>query len=105
MKIDQLVGSYHNAGYGTLNLRLEKNGNESILVADRRDLVEAHQLRFHHVSGSFWDAALFYYATNSTDENLQSEFRFDVEGEPVGLDIQWTPPEQLGEGIVSYKRV
>ncbi|KAM3515116.1 hypothetical protein MY11210_001234 [Beauveria gryllotalpidicola] len=62
---DALVGEYHHAGYGTLNLRLEADPRTAaarILVADRKNLVFPMQWRFEHVSGDYWAIWRYSYA-------------------------------------------
>ncbi|KAK8145949.1 hypothetical protein G3M48_003772 [Beauveria asiatica] len=62
--LNALVGEYHHAGYGTLNLRLEanpRNAAERILVADRKNLAFPVQWRFEHVSGDYWAVWRYSY--------------------------------------------
>ena len=102
----QLEGKYHDAGYGTIDLAEEKEGNKTILVADRKDMVEAHQLRLHHVSGNFWNVHVFGYSTNTTDGYLAGEFKIGVDGAPAALEVRLSPLDaDIDEGTVLYERL
>ncbi|KAJ6790029.1 hypothetical protein PWT90_05256 [Aphanocladium album] len=83
-----LAGEYHNAGYGTLAFRKDRENQQDYLLAQRRDAVYQYKVRLVHVSGDEWVA---YYDSLSGSrlpaQFFKAKFKFDDNAKPNALDI------------------
>ncbi|OAA72935.1 Beta-lactamase/transpeptidase-like protein [Akanthomyces lecanii RCEF 1005] len=105
VKMSDLAGFYHHAGYGTIYLTEQQQGNQTILSADRGEMVEQHGLRLHHVSGNFWNIHVVD-STNSTEAYWAGEFKIGVDGKPTALEVRFSPPgTEADEAPVIYSSI
>ncbi|KAL9019974.1 MAG: hypothetical protein Q9185_002764 [Variospora sp. 1 TL-2023] len=104
----QLVGTYIDEGYGVL--RIDEEGStdagQATLIARRSDMVFNYQLRFRHVSGSFWVVEIWYDDTRSQEGFWGGEFRVGVDGNASGLMVHLSPEgAEIDDGFVWFERV
>lgn len=102
---EQIVGRYHDPGYGTLNIVQADIDGQSWLVANRTEPIFPYELRFKHVSGNYWLVYAYLPDTRSIVGAYATEFTVGADGEAKSLELQQTPRGQLGEPDVSFKRV
>ncbi|OAQ90495.1 penicillin-binding protein [Purpureocillium lilacinum] len=95
--ITELQGTYHNAGYGNITLRIKDEtsvlGERKLLTASRSEFTFPMVLDLHHVSGDWWLMVLDM-ANNPVvyfRSYAEAEFQFGVDGRPHGLDVQFSP--------------
>ncbi|KAJ3495465.1 hypothetical protein NLG97_g3378 [Lecanicillium saksenae] len=83
-----LAGEYHDAGYGTLVFKKDRENQQDYLLAQRRDAVYQYKVRLVHVSGDEWVA---YYESLSgsrlPSQFFKAKFKFDEKDRPTALDI------------------
>ena len=112
LKTSQLVGEYHDPGYGTIRLQEQPHParpDEKILVADRPEMTWRYKLELHHVSGDHWVVYDNVIGIPNCVHNDFSgcEFRIGADGKASSLDIHWEghvgPP--MDEGITSFKKI
>ncbi len=101
----QIVGHYHDPGYGTLRIVEADIDGKTQLVANRTEPIFSYELRFKHVSGNFWLVDAYIADTRGTAGSYAVEFKAGVDGKASGLELQLTPEGQIGEPNVSFKRV
>lgn len=104
----QLVGTYSDEGYGVLHIVEERSadGSQATLIARRSDMLFFYQLRFRHVSGSFWVVEIWYDDTDSMTAFWGGEFRVGVDGNVSGLSVHLSPVgAAIDEGFVWFERV
>ncbi|KAL8978063.1 MAG: hypothetical protein Q9177_006502, partial [Variospora cf. flavescens] len=99
----QLVGTYIDEGYRVL--RIDEEGStdagQATLIARRSDMVFNYQLRFRHVSGSFWVVEIWYDDTHSQVGFWGGEFRVGVDGNASGLMVHLSSEgAEIDEGFV-----
>lgn len=105
-KTSQLVGSYHNKGYGTLTLREEEDperAGETILVADRPDIGWQYRLKMHHATGDYWATFFWVFKGASYYERsiVGGQFKAGVDSKPATLELDMGTTEK----VVVYDRV
>ena len=91
-KTAELAGTYYDSGYGTFTLFQEPHPDkldETILVANRDELVFGQQWRLHHASGNFWTmyGNVTFCNINKLTEFHAAEFKFGVDGKATGLQV------------------
>lgn len=105
------MGTYYDAGYGTLKLREQlnpENEDEMILIASRPEMTWNYELGLHHVSGDYW---IVYASVGGDADSLLSEFMkgwfiLGVDGKISALNIHWGAElGDMDEGITSFERV
>jgi hypothetical protein len=114
-KTGELVGSYRDAGYGTLIFtevphpedEKSKSG-ETILEAERRDAFVPMRVRLVPATGLHW---LVYMKPVDEDEEalsltVRAEFKVGVNGKVEALEVDFTNP-MLGveDGKVLFDRI
>ncbi|KAJ3494858.1 hypothetical protein NLG97_g3807 [Lecanicillium saksenae] len=102
---EQIVGRYHDAGYGTLNIIQADIDGENWLVANRTEPLTPYELRFKHVSGNFWLSYEYLPDLRQVAGAIAAEFTVGADGEAVGVEVRQTPKGQLGEPDVFFARV
>ncbi|KAJ6785600.1 hypothetical protein PWT90_00472 [Aphanocladium album] len=102
---EQIVGRYHDAGYGTLNIVQADIDGDSWLVANRTEPIFAYELRFKHVSGNFWLTYLYLPDKQSIADAIAAEFTVGTDGDASGVELRQTPKGQLGEPDVFFNRM
>ncbi|CAM1502046.1 Fc.00g040300.m01.CDS01 [Cosmosporella sp. VM-42] len=107
----ELAGSYYDAGYKEVTLRVEPHpdkSDEEILVVDRKDTTWKSQMRLHHVSGDWW--ILYIVMADNPGlmfrEYVKAEFKIGPSGRPTGLEVEWwARTSDMYEGTTLFKRV
>ena len=106
-----LAGTYYNAGYKNITLRVEphpKNSGEEILVADRKDSTWVYQIRLHHVCGDWWIMYMVLLPNPGVAfrEYLKAEFKIGPNGKSTGLEVEWwSRTSDMYEGTTLFKKV
>ncbi|KAJ6441533.1 penicillin-binding protein [Purpureocillium lavendulum] len=95
--IDALEGTYHNAGYGNITLRVKTTSNgaekQKVLRASRLEYTFPMKLDLEHVSGDWWLMVLDM-ANNPVAyfrSYAETAFQFGVDGKPSAMEVQFTP--------------
>lgn len=95
LPLDHYAGSYSHPGYGEMNLVVDG----ADLVADRMKQEIAMKIRFQHVSGEFWLAALQIRLRDPRDvETVRAQFDVSVDGKARRLGVEFEP-RMKGEKI------
>lgn len=100
---DQLVGTYHDDGYGTL--KVQRDGDTLVGIPVGME----HDFAFEHVSGEFWLGFIRLRAVGATKPSAAAGVQFTtaVDGRANAMKLTLTPPgsKTLGEGPVTFKRI
>lgn len=110
IKPGQLTGAYFNQGYGPINLfeePLSANSDETVLVANRTELIWAQQWRLHHVSGDYWTLYIkILLGINAITQFHAAEFKIGVDGKVAGLEVSiYDRNGDVNEGKVLFQKV
>lgn len=113
LKASELVGSYRDAGYGTMVLKEmphpeeeRAKAGETILEAERRDAFVPMRIRLVHATGLHW---LVYMKPIDDQEDalsltVRAEFKIGRNGKPEALEIDFTNPILgVNDGKVLFK--
>ncbi|KAJ6439387.1 penicillin-binding protein [Purpureocillium lavendulum] len=97
----QLVGSYYDEGYGTVTFFREPHSEkpgETLLVANRTEIIWSQQWRLKHTSGDYWSVLnkLLFCNLNLPMEFFGLEFKFGVDGKVSGFvaDFETRPGKE-----------
>lgn len=111
MNTSELAGTYYDPGYGTVTLFQEPHpdkADETILVANRTDIIWTQQWRLHHVSGDYWtlNGKLLFCNINLVLEFYAAEFKIGVDGKVAGLEVNFNDRDrQVNEGRVLFEKI
>ncbi|KAM4057712.1 reverse transcriptase (RNA-dependent DNA polymerase) [Hirsutella rhossiliensis] len=110
IKPSELTGLYSNLGYGQITLfqeLLSANLDETVLVADRIELLWAQQWRLHHVSGDYWTLySKMLLGINAVTRFYAAEFKIGVDGKVAGLEVSmYDRYGGVNEGTVLFHKV
>ena len=104
----ELVGTYYNKGYGKLHVREVEKSGQKTLVAEPENTTWRFNMVLKHISADFYIAYLDLPGNSSIlfKEALKAEFKYDIGGKPLSLDIEYAvESSDMYEGIQSYERV
>lgn len=98
---EDLVGTYHDAGYGSIKIQLDAHQNLVGLPVGME-----HDFLFEHVSGEYWMAmGRWPQATSDRNIPMAAQFITGVDGKADTFVLSQSPPGQvLGEVTVNFKR-
>lgn len=98
----ELVGTYHDNGYGTLKVQQDGGKLVGLFVGMEHDLV------FEHVSGEYW-MGMGCWPQRAATRDIPAAIQFvtGVDGKANSVIMTQTPPEQQtpSEGPVTFQRV
>ncbi|KAM4067628.1 beta-lactamase [Hirsutella rhossiliensis] len=108
--LSELTGFYSNLGYGRFNLvqqQLSANSDQTVLVADRTELLWAQQWRLRHVSGNYWTLySKMLLGINTVTRFYAAEFKIGVSGKVTGLEVSmYDRYGGVDEGTVLFHKV
>lgn len=108
--LEELAGVYYDAGYGTLDLRVDEDLEGSggkVLVADRSNMTFAGAMIFEHITGDYW--------MTRTSLGGKSDYMIEyaaakavagVDGKPRAWEVKMSPnAKEAGDGLVVWERV
>ncbi|OAQ88919.1 penicillin-binding protein [Purpureocillium lilacinum] len=107
----QLVGSYYNEGYGTVHFFTEPHPDkqgETMLVANRTEILWAQQWRMQHATGDYWAVQnkLLFCGMNIPLEFFAGEFKLGVDGKVAAFVADFESRSgQVSEGRVLFKKL
>jgi hypothetical protein len=102
----QIVGKYFNPGYGYLDILEAQIDGDSMLVANRSNMLTPYELRLNHTSANYWLSYVYINDQHGLAGAWGTEFKVGVDGMPTGVELQLSQPgEENGEGNVLFKRV
>lgn len=106
--IESLAGTYHNAGYGTLELIVKdhpKDANKKVLWADRSNSIFPGQFMLHHKSSDFWVMNWTPLGSYPPDgmEVWKAQFHFGLDGSATEFGVQMNNRGE-SEGEVVFKK-
>lgn len=106
-KLEDLEGSYHDDGYGTLKFTKQEVDGEEVLVAERTDLWLNMRYTLHHVSGDYWLLQLLQMGSNGGIElAMPAEVQYGVDGKGKAVVIHFENKEVgVDDGTVVFERI
>lgn len=106
-KLEDLEGSYHDDGYGTLQFEKREADGDEVLVAERTDLWLNMRYTLHHVSGDYWLLQLLQMGSEGGIElAIPAEIRYGVDGKSKEVVIHFENKEVgVDDGTVVFERV
>ena len=110
LRVSELAGTYHDAGYGTVTLFEEPHPDkpdESLLAANRTELLWAQKWQMHHVSGNFWTSInkLLISNINIDLEIHAAEFKIGVDGKVHGFEVAVSDRNGPHEERVLFEKI
>lgn len=98
--IADLAGSYHNDGYGDIEMRVENKDGKDVLVVERPNMTFPQLFMIHHVTGDSWTAMLYPLHASATPQGFGGvKFNFDEKHRPTGFVLT-----MQGEEMVKYAK-
>ena len=102
----QIVGKYFDPGYGHLDILEAQIDGDTMLVANRSNMLAPYELRLSHTTANYWLCYIYVNDQHDVEGAWGMEFKVGVDGMSTGVELQLSPPGEMnGEGSVLFKRV